>query len=381
MTEMLDVERLVRGAMRRTELEDFGPAPWRDGLEVLCESLNGESRLNGTGRAVLAARLGRTLQQRLMATDWFARHPEIAEVPIDGPLAVTGLPRTGTTALSNLLGTDPATRAPRVWECEQPCPPPDAGVGDADPRIAECQAGIDGLHDIAPVLRILHDDEATSVAEHMELLSMTFRTYHYSGMAEVSGYLEWWMAQDALPAYEFHRRMLQLLGWRWGPSRWHIRNPPDLFALPALVETYPGVRIVWTHRDPVAVMASVCELIAVVREMCSDHVDRHELGRRELEVWGTAMDRALAARNELGEDRFVDVWHRDFVVDPVASVAAVYGEVGWEFTQEAEAGARRWVADHERTKFGTHDPQLADFGLDRDQVRERFAAYCERFEV
>lgn len=377
----LDVDALVADAVDATGLEDFGPWPWRDGLEVLVDSINREASLTSMGSLVMTARLGNSLQQRLGVVDWMARHPEIAEVPIEGPVLVTGLPRTGTTALSNLMGCDPDTRAPRVWETATPVPPPEAATYLTDPRIAQTQAGIDYLHGISPIMRVLHDDEATSVAEHMDLLCLSFRAYHYSGMVTVPTYLDWWLEQDLRSTYDLHRRVTQLLGWRCPPRRWHIRNPPDLFCLDAVVDAYPEVRIVWTHRDPARVMASVCELIAVVRELSSDAVDRRALGAHELELWGVAAERAVAARERLGEERFIDVWHSEFVADPVAALAGVYDRVGWAFTGAAEAGARHWVEGHGREQHGTHDPQLADFGLTAEGVRDRFAAYCERFGV
>jgi Sulfotransferase family len=148
-----------------------------------------------------------------------------------------------------------------------------------------------------------------------------------------------------------------------------------------VLEAYPDARFVWCHRDPAAVFASLCELIAEVRLMGSDQVDREEIGAEQLRAWGIANDRALDARARLGDDRFVDVWHQDTITDPVAALAGVYDRLGWKLTDAAERAARDWLAGHDRTAYGEHRPALADYGLDRGRVRDRLAAYCERFGV
>ena len=53
-------------------------------------------------------------------------HPEIGDEEVEGPLVIIGLPRTGTTALSNLLAADPQIRSVRLWESSDPVPPPEA---------------------------------------------------------------------------------------------------------------------------------------------------------------------------------------------------------------------------------------------------------------
>lgn len=59
------------------------------------------------------------------------------------------------------------------------------------------------------------------------------------------------------PAYAMHRRVLQQLQWQVPGARWVLKAPSHLFAMDALLHTYPDARIVQTHRDPVTVVASL----------------------------------------------------------------------------------------------------------------------------
>jgi hypothetical protein len=292
---------------------------------------------------------------------------------------ICGLPRTGTTALSNLLAQDPATRSLQVWESAHPVPPPEADTYATDPRIAEVQAGLDLFHQMVPEVRALHDDTATTTAEAIDLLGMSCAAYHVGGMARVPSYEAWLLDQDLVGAYGFHRDVIQVLQSRCPPRRWHLKNPGDLLWLDTVVATYPGARFVWTHRDPVAVLPSVCDLIAIISGMASDEIDPLALGGHQVGFWAHAVERGMALREQVGEDRFVDVAVGDLVADPVAAVAGIYAGVGWAFTQASERGVADWWADNPPTKHGVHHPDPSRYGLTPEAVHERFAAYLERF--
>jgi hypothetical protein len=139
------------------------------------------------------------------------------------------------------------------------------------------------------------------------------------------------------------------------------------------------VRFIWTHRDPASVLPSMCDLMGVVMEMTTDDLDVHWLGAHMLDLWSTAMARGLAARDQLGEDRFADVWVRDLVADPVTTVAGIYEGLGWPFTAQAEAGVSGWWAENPPGKHGEHVADPSVWGLDLDAVRERFTDYRRRF--
>lgn len=370
---------LVDAAVADTGLADFGAGAWRDGLDVFCAALDAEADLNPMGVAVHEARIAHGLRQRLAVVDWYRRHPEIDAQPVSRPIIVVGLPRTGTTALAHLLAADPDSRSLRTWEAGAPTPPPDEVTQTTDERIAATQAGIDMSHQLMPDLPRLYFATATSPSEALDLTGLSFRTFQWGGQARVHSYEDWLLGVDLAPGYEFQCQVHKLLQWRCPPRRWAWKNPPDLFALPAVRAGFPDAIFVWTHREPFAVMASVASLVAVVRSMGTDRIDRIELGRRQVTLWGQAADRGLAARNALGEDVFVDVWMEDLADDPIATMAALYDHLGWPFTAAAEDGMRAWLGGNTRHGRGGHDPDPAEFGIDPAAVGERFEAYRRRF--
>ncbi len=370
----MTADELIDEARAKTALGDFGEPSWREGLDRLCDVLS-RAPLSDLGRMVWRGRLLGYGMQRLRVEDWHRRFPEIALQAVPAPIFVVGLPRSGTTALSHLLAQDPETRSLRVWESSEPTPPPEAAKQHDDPRIARATQALEAMKLISPKLAAMHEDTPTGPTENQDLLGMSFRTYHFDGMAEVRAYTEWWLKCEMAPAYRFHRRVLQLLQWRCGPTRWHLKSPPDSFCLEAILAVYPDARFVMTHRDPAKVLASVCSIIATVQEMTGKPPDAARLGAQQLADWSEALRRLLAARARIGETRFADVHFDALNRDPLAVVAAVYAQLGIPFTAAAERAMRAHAAANPRGKHGAHRYALADWGLGAERVRQEFRFY------
>jgi len=376
-----DADELEDGACSATGLEDFGSTYYREGLERIVEALNTEAQLNDLGRVIQHATISNALIQRLKIEDTYARHPEIDDQVVGGPVFVVGLPRTGTTALSQLVAADPQFRSLRMWESQAPTPPPEAATQHSDPRIAQAEAGLKMLDDMFPLMKTLYNSEPTAPTECQDLMGMSFRTFHFDGAVRAPGYLAWLMDCDMGGTYRFHRRVLKLLQWHCPPVLWHLKTPVHMFALDALVEAYPNAKFLWSHRDPTRVMGSVCSLIQYVRSWSSDRNDARELGAEQLESWVEGVRRAMDFRRRVGDDRFADVSFADLQDDPVRTLQTSYATLGLTFTDATLRAVTRWAQGHRPGGRGTHDYELADYGLTPGVVRERFADYLAAYDA
>jgi hypothetical protein len=371
---------LMAAAEAQTGLDDYGSDSFRPGLVRLTDALNKEADLNELGTEIMRMRLVGHLASRLAVQDTFTKHPEIAEQEIKAPIFIIGLPRTGTTALSNLMDADPAIRSLRCWESASPVPPPEAATQDTDPRIEPTAQGLAAMYETFPKMRSLHFQTATGPTECQDLLGMDLRTSHFDGMAIVPSYTRWVLDVDMTPAYVIHKRTLQLLQWHGPPYQWHLKTPVHMLSLPALVSIYPDARFIWTHRDPAEVMGSVCSLIAHTRSWVSDQVDP-DIGAGQAIVWTEALRRAMAFRDEVGEERFADVSFGEFNADPVGALAAGFGKLGIPFTDSSRRATEKWVSAHPRGEGGVHDFTLDEFDLTPEGVRRDFGFYLDRFEA
>jgi hypothetical protein len=377
----LDVEHIERDARAETGLDDTGGDHYREGLERLVRSMNNESDLTEMGEAMLHARLVALLVARLQVEDTYRLHPEIDDEEVGGPVFVIGLPRTGTTALSQLVAADPQFRSLRTWESGSPVPPPEKATEHTDPRIAITEGNLALMNEAFPLMQIMHHVEATSATECRDLMGMSYRTAHFDGFARVPSYMDWVIDTDMRETYRYHRRVLRLLQWHCPPTLWHLKTPVHMFALDALVEAYPKARFLWSHRDPVEVLGSVCSLIHYTRSWSSDRDDRIELGEEELDRWALAVERAMDFRRRVGNERFADIAFGDLQSDPVAALAHGLEEIDIDFDEKSRGSVERWAATHKPGAHGSHSYELADFGLDPAEVRMAFATYCSTFDI
>ena len=374
---MDDHAELLRLAQERTGLSDFGDDSFREGLERLVRALRTEATLNPVGEIVLPELILKHLSQRLQVEDWYRRHPEIDDEPIVAPLIGLGLPRTGSTALSILLAEDPHARSLRRWEAGAPCPPPST-VDGPDPRIAESEAMQAMQDEMAPRLSALVPGTATGPEECQDLMALDFRSHYFQAFAYVPSYSEWLLDADLTSTYRYEKRVLKLLQWGQPTRPWRLKCPSHLLWLDALDEVFPDARFVMTHRDPTEVMVSVADLYAEVGRQFSEDVDPRYLGELNVTHWTTAMERVLRFREHHGDERFYDMDFRAVQADPLGQVRGLYGWLREPITDDFADGMQRWWAQNADTREANIHPDPADFGLDLEAVRARFAAYTAR---
>lgn len=378
----LDADALVAEARGETGLDDFGPdLSFMAGYAKLVEAVEAMApppELRASARAkivgLLAARLRYAEDARV--------HPEIVEQDVGDPLVVCGLPRTGTTIVYDLLCLDPAARAPREWEWYVPWPAPDAATFDTDPRIAQVQATYENWLAHAPQLADIQRMDCREPGECNHGMMLHFGSTNFPAEFGVPLFADWLRASPPEGQYRTHKRMLQQFQWRGPRGRWTLKSPQHLFDLPALVETYPGAMLVWTHRDPLLTFSSLSSMIAGFLAAFGIDKDRRAIGRSVLDMWSAAMARAVEARASRPdiEARIVDLAHRDVVADPVATVERIYDRFALPFTPEHRARIGRFLHEHPAaSRLGKHRHSPDEFGIDPAEVRERLSGYYERY--
>src|SRR5262245_20120078 len=330
-------EDLHASATRITGLADFGAGDYRDGLAVLLESCAREAGLTELGTKVHRAFLRGALVARLLSEAGWARHPEHAGVAIERPIFVTGLPRTGTTALHRLLTADPAHQGLELWLTEVPQPRPPRDTWEQDPAFCRIQAAYERHHVAHPEFMGVHYMAADQVEECWQLLRQSMRSVSYECLAHLPGYSAWLAGQDWTGAYRRHRRNLQLIGLPDRGRRWVLKNPSHLFALDALLRVYPDALVIQTHRDPRAAIASVCSLAAQASAGWSSAFAGEVIGRDQLELWARGLERFTAERARHDPARFFDVDYSGFTADPVRTVEAAYAHFGLALSPQARA--------------------------------------------
>jgi hypothetical protein len=374
-------EALIADACAATGLDDFGADSFREGLTALCESLNGDARLNELGDAALPSMLTGSLSNRLRVVDWITQHPEVAGEAIESPLFVIGMFRAGTTLLSRLLDQDPRNRALLMWEAGDSVPPPTPADHRTGPRVDAVHASNAVLAQINPMIEVVHREQADEATECITVMGQDFKSLTYEAIANVPGYDEWLLGVDQRSAYEYHRSVLQVLQSGGVRGRWTLKSPHHAIALEHLTAVYPDARLVLLHRDPVVLTASVCSLITTLSSTFSEADHRAYIARHWPAMLEESIRRIEAFRTAHPEFPIVDVHYADLVTDPTATVARIYAACGDELDDLGAKAIADYVAAHPKGQFGAHRYDVSEFGLDASALAERFRHYTERYDV
>jgi hypothetical protein len=379
----LDERTLLDAARRATRLDDFGDGDFREPLRRLLHALEAEAELTVLGRVAARRDIGSLLANRLRLQEDRRRHGEIAAERVVAPIFVTGLPRTGSTLLHHLLGQDPRARVPQAWEVMYPSPPPVRATYGMDPRIDRARKQLRWIDWLAPDFKTIHPVGAQLPLECIAIMSGSFRSTRFQNTYNVPSYEAWLATQDMRPAYAFHRRVLQHLQWRAPGDPWVLKAPAHLFALDALLATYPDARIVQTHRDPVTAIASLASMSAALQAAFTDRVEPGHIGREVTDRWTTGLERIVQLRSsgQLAGRQAVDVHYQELMRDPMATVRRIYAHLDRSLSPAAEARMRQFLAENPEAKHGPHRYALGDYGLDAEDLARRFKGYCEYFGV
>jgi hypothetical protein len=367
-------------AMEKTGLTDFGEdKSYMLGLTKLLEQQDAFCDLQiPIGYSL---KLIHMLEQRLLAEQRFKDNPDILLNPIEKPLVITGMVRTGSTALQHLAAGDPNRQHMEYWMSEYPQPRPPREEWSQHPEFIRSQQRIDELYERVPETKAMHFNAADLPDECGHLLAQTFTDEYWQICSRVPLYNEWYENCDMVPTYKQHKKLLQLIGSNEPTKPWTIKYPVHLKHLKSFLKIYPDARVIWTHRDPASVLTSYTNMNATNRALSvrPETLDRADLLHEQMEVWANALVRAIDIRKQYPQAQFFDMHFDQYVKDPVAMAKKAYQHLGSDWTPECEQGMTEWNDAHPQHKHGKHKPKTID--LSRAQIHERFAEYINHFGV
>jgi len=375
----LDADALHARAIADTGLDDFGPDDYRERLDVYLAALHDIDGMHAPGIVNFFGQLSQWLKNRLLLTDLLTRHPEIHNVELLPPVVIAGLPRTGTTHLHNLLGATPSFRTLPYWESFEPFPLPSEEGIEPDPRAARMDIAVTVMNTLMPHFALMHEMTTEHVHEEIQLLANDFSTMFMETLAYVPRWESYYLAHDQTSTYEYLATQLKALQFLRGGRRWLLKSPQHLEQLPVLDKVFPGVAVVCTHRDPVPVAISMVAMLAYTARTHRSPVPVEEIAAGWIDRLELMLAALVGDRDVIPPGRSIDVSFDDFMADQLGVAEQVYGLVGEPMTDEVRAAMAEYLGGHQRGRLGKVLTSCEMFGLNEDDLRERFAPYVSRF--
>lgn len=362
---------------------DFGSEDYLPGLQALLQSMDYDPVFHEQGRRLAWGQVVSVLKSRAQAVKSMSENPGFDALPILSPVVITGIPRSGSTALHRLLAVDPRFQGLQTWLIDSPMPRPPLDSWASYPQFQRTVAELESRYAAAPGQRAAHHRAAEEVHECCMLLWHSFTSNIWSCSWSAATYDAWWQAQDEWPAYLYYYRCVQLIGSSEPDKRWLLKNPGHIDNLDLLFAVYPDARVIQTHRDPAHAVPSLVSLLMTLHPLMEDGraEQRGEIMlRREVAKWAKALRRGQRVRDERSA-QMLDVIHADFHGNPMHELERIYAFVGMDIHPELRAAFARRIEEKPELAHGVHRYAIEDYGMTEDEAREPFRDYVERYDL
>ena len=382
----LQASLLTAEAEQATGLTDWGGARWSEAgfrarLDALCQAMEREANLTPVGRSRAHGRLHGMLVSRLRVIAYRKQWSD--EPVIAPPLVGTGLPRSGTSFLQELLAQDPDHLVPVTGEAMVPVPPPGVLADEAERmELVARMLRFQGLE--APEVNAIHPF-APDAADEDVLLQEAACGSLFQAFFSVPSYMPSIQA-GAAEFYVWQKGMMQLLQSARPGKRWVLKAPEYMANLELVNAAYPGAMIFVNHRDPAKVAASIASLFVTFQSLNTDGpaVDPKYLGPPMLAGQMATVDAMSAWRAAHPEVKVLDVHYKELVADPIAQAERVYATFGLDLSAKARERMSDFlkVNRHGQAQAGVkHRYAMADFGLTDALIDEVCGRYLEQYGV
>jgi hypothetical protein len=367
--------------LKSFEAGDFGPDDYLPGLTVLLQSMDYDPHFTDLGRRIAWGEVVGVLRGRAQAIRSMRDHPGFDAHPILSPVVITGVPRTGTTALHRLMAVDPRFQGLQSWLLDSPMPRPPIETWASYPEFQKSVARLEARYAHAPQKRAAHNVIAEEVHECCMVLRQSFVSNLWSCLHSAATYDAWWQAQSEEAAYRHYYKCVQLIGSNEPEQRWLLKNPGHIENLDLLFAIYPDAKVIQTHRDPARAVPSLVSLLMQMHpEMEVDRTDQRGqiMLQREVAKWANAVGKCDKVR--VGHPgQVLDVVHADFHGDPMGVLDTIYGFIGMEIPVDIRVKFAQRIEEKPELQFGAHRYSISDFGMSEDEARAPFGDYVARY--
>jgi hypothetical protein len=361
----------------------FGEGDYLPGLKVLLQSMDYDPHFSARGRRYAWGTVVNTLKGRAIALKSMAENPGFDARAIVSPVVITGIPRTGTTALHKLMALDTRFQGLQTWLLDTPMPRPPIETWSQYPAFHRTAAALEARYKAAPGKRAAHNMVAAEVDECCLVLRQSFVSNLWCSGWSAATYDSWWQCQSEAASYRHYYRCMQLIGSKEPQQRWLLKNPGHIDHLDLLFSIFPDAKVVQTHRDPAKAVPSLCALLMQLHPVVEEgryEQRAHIMMVREVAKWSNAINKAESVRRTR-PGQVLDVIHSDFHRNPMAVIEQIYRFIGMDLTYKVKSDMAQRIEEKPELRHGAHTYDIAEFGTTEEEIRTPFAEYIARFDL
>ncbi len=351
----------------------LGEDDYREPLNILVDSVNKNNKFNLFGSIAFKNQLKDRLKVRKEIYKLTKDQNLLA--PAD-PIFVTGLPRSGTTFLFNLLAQDSDHRSPLYWEIMNPLPLANTSQ-QKKWRQNKINFQLRFARTIIPKLRAMHHIRGETPEECMLIATMNIRSIVYLCMADVPEYAEYLKNCSFESVFLWHKRFLQILEITERPKKWLLKDPSHIGHIPEILPVYPSAKFINIHRDPVESIGSFCSLVKNVRLGFTESVNKKRIGEMVVDFWKDKLYKGMQDKKDLHSNQIANISYPQFIENPIRTIKDVYAKIGLDIDITTENAMEKYLAMQKNIQKKKHTYTLEEFGLTSEIIQDSFKEYIE----
>ena len=373
-------EEFHRSAMESAGLDDFGSSDYHEPMRRFLSDLDVYCDFNQFGHDSVAETIIGTLVSRLYTQESLKKFPDARDTPIEKPLFIVGMPRTGTTVLHRLMTYDPSFQWFPFWLASSPMPRPPRDDWASYPQYQHALQYLENHTAANAEIQSLHPIFADLPDESSWLVAHTFWLSTFAYTADLPEYNDWFLNCDNRWTVQYFRRCLAMIA-NGDTRRWLIKDPAHVFQIEAILEEFPDACIVQTHREPSDAMASGSYIAWLLRSAGQPGFSKEIAGANTLKVVGSGLDQMEKVRQRHDPAQFYDVHMLEIQANPLGTIERVYEHFDLPITDEARKAWDYQIQNNRNQSHGSNTKITpAEFGISRENAAEAVGSYYSRYQ-
>lgn len=338
-------------------------------LSILLSDHKKKSKLNASGQFLMQQLILSQLKNRSKLYQ-FVNSRNLSKV--SGPVIVSGLPRSGTTFLFDLLQCDTNFRAPLTWEIFEMMPIANS-ISIKLLKILKTKLKLRLIKTLMPNLMNMHPMDASLPEECQQIMSIDFKSIFWAYSANVPEYEALLKTCDYSSSILWHSRFLQALETVDKPKNWLLKDPCHIQHIPEILKIYPDAKFIFIHRDPLEAIPSISSLTTHLRTPFTKNINKVEIGQKALSFWKNAIDCFMLDRNLIPKEQVIDIGFNNLITDPLKNISSIYKAFGLYLNIENQETMQQYL--NKQKIISKHEYSYDEFGLDAHVIKASFKKY------
>ena len=314
--------------------------------------------------------------QRQRYTKYIANDCDVKNYNIQTPIFVSGLPRSGTTYLHNLLIDVFDRDGLHFWElCE---PIPYSNKKNIDFRLRKVKSFLLFLfyRIFLPKLQKMHPVQISSYEECWHLFKINLGIYNLDFQYNIHNYGKWISENTIEKTYKEYKNMLKIISKTNNKKKLVLKCPEHMLFHKNLKENFPDCKIIWIHRDPLKVIASYSSMTYQIQKFFLKNITKKTVGEYVKNKYLEMINISIKNR-ELNNLELYDINYLDLKINPKDTLKKISDKIKVDIKNEKPTQV---ISNLKKLK--SKKPYSPDeFGINKKEVYQNFKTYMDQFNI